>query len=191
MKNIVSHIILTLLCLILFSVLYPLAITGIALFAPNNGQGETVVINGKIKGFQKIGQSFTNDKYFWGRPSAVNYNAAGSGGSNKGPSNPEYIREVLSRIDSFLVHHPYLHKKDIPAEMVTASGSGLDPHISPKSAFIQIKRIARNRNIPEQKLTNFVNGFIQKPFMGLFGTSTVNVLQLNVALDNLKQQDER
>lgn len=186
MKNIYSNIRLTILCLVFFSVLYPLAITGIAFFAPNNGKGETIKVNGKIVGFKNIGQSFTDDKYFWGRPSAVNYNAAGSGGSNKGTCNPDYLNEVQMRIDSFLIHHPYLQKQDIPSEMVTASGSGLDPHISPKSALIQVKRIAKNRNISEQKLVNFVNGFMQKPFLDLFGTSTVNILELNIALDNLK-----
>jgi potassium-transporting ATPase KdpC subunit len=186
MKNIFSQITLTFLCLVLFSVLYPLAVTGIAQFATNNGKGEIIKVNGNIVGFQKVGQSFTCDNYFWGRPSAVNYNSAGSGGSNKGPSNPDYLKEVQLRIDTFLVHHPYLQKKNIPAEMVTASGSGLDPNISSESALIQVKRISINRNISESKLINFVNGFIQRPFLGLFGTSTVNVLQLNVALDNLK-----
>ena len=186
MKNIFSQITLTFLCLVLFSVLYPLAVTGIAQFAPNNGKGEIIKVNGNIVGFQKVGQSFSSNKYFWGRPSAVNYNAAGSGGSNKCTSNPDYLIEVQARIDSFLVYHSYLQKHDIPAEMVTASGSGLDPNISPKSALIQVKRIAVNRNLSEQKLTNFVNTFIQKPFMGIFGTPTVNVLQLNVALDNYK-----
>lgn len=185
MKNIFSQIILTVLCLIFFSVLYPLAITGIAKFAPNKGKGEIIEKNNKTIGYKNVGQFFSNDKYFWGRPSAINYNAAGSGGSNKGPSNPEYLKEVQARIDSFLVHHPYLQKQDIPAEMVTASGSGLDPNISPKSALIQVKRIAENRQISELKLTNFVNSFVQKPFMGIFGTSTINVLQLNVALDDL------
>ena len=186
MKNIFSAIKLTFLCLILFSVLYPFLIWGIAKTSPNKGKGETHEVNGKTVGFKLVGQSFTNDNYFWGRPSAVNYNAAGSGGSNKGPSNPDYLKDVQVRIDSFLVHHPYLTKKDIPSEMVTASGSGLDPHISPNAAFIQVKRISKARNISEIKLTELVEQQIQKPLLGIFGTSTVNVLQLNIELDKLK-----
>ncbi len=186
MKNIFSMIKLTVLCLILFSVIYPLAITGIAKFAPNHGKGETLEVNGKIVGYQKIGQSFTKEKYFWGRPSAVNYNAAGSGGSNKGPSNPDYLKDVQSRIDSFLVHHPYLTKKEVPAEMVTASGSGLDPHISPQAAMVQVKRIVKARNIPEDKIRNLVQAHIENPLLGMFGPPKVNVLQLNIALDLVK-----
>ncbi len=186
MKNIFSAIILTVLCLIFFSILYPLAITGIAKFATNKGKGETIEVDGKIVGFQKVGQSFTNETYFWGRPSAVNYNAAGSGGSNKGPSNPDYLKDVQIRIDTFMSKHPYLKSVDIPVEMVTASGSGLDPHISPKAAFIQVKRIARARNITEGKVTALVENNIKTPLLGLWGTSTVNVLELNIALDKLK-----
>ena len=186
MKNIFSAIKLTFLSLILFSVLYPFLIWGIAKTAPNKGKGETLEVNGKTVGFKLVGQSFTNDTYFWGRPSAVNYNAAGSGGSNKGASNPDYLKDVQVRIDSFLVHHPYLTKKEIPSEMVTASGSGLDPHISPNAALIQVKRIAKARNISENKITELVEQQIQKPLLGIFGTSTVNVLQLNIELDKLK-----
>ena len=186
MKNILSAIKLTFLSLILFSVLYPFLIWGIAKASPNNGKGETLEVNGKTVGFKLVGQSFTNDTYFWGRPSAVNNNAAGSGGSNKGASNPDYLKDVQVRIDSFMVHHPYLSKNEIPSEMVTASGSGLDPHISPKSALIQVKRISKARNISENKLTELVEQNIQKPLLGIFGTSTVNVLQLNIELDKLK-----
>ena len=182
MKNIFPAIKLTVLCLIFFSILYTLAILGIAQLSPNKGKGEIVEVNGKTIGFKKLGQSFTEDKYFWGRPSAVNYNAAGSCGSNKGTANPGYLEEVNIRIDSFLVHHPYLSKKDIPSEMVTASGSGLDPDISPDAALIQVKRIAKIRNISEEKLAALVNSFATKPVLG---TPTVNVLELNVALDKI------
>lgn len=186
MKNIFSAIKLTFLCLILFSVLYPFLIWRIAKASPNKGKGETLEVNGKVVGFKLIGQSFTNDKYFWGRPSAVNYNAAGSGGSNKGASNSDYLKDVQIKVDRFLVHHPYLTKKEIPSEMVTASGSGLDPHISPNAALIQVKRISKTRNISEKEITQLVERNIQKPLFGIFGTQTVNVLQLNIELDNLK-----
>ena len=186
MKNILSAIKFTVVCIILFAVIYPLIISAVAHLTPYNGKGNTLEVNGKIVGFQNVGQSFTDTKYFWGRPSAVNYNAAGSGGSNKGPSNPEYLKDVQARIDSFLVYHPYLKKRQIPSEMVTASGSGLDPDISPLSAMIQVKRVARKRNISEDKIIDLVNKQTQTPLFGLFGPPKVNVLELNIALDNLK-----
>ena len=186
MKNILSALKITLLCLLLFVVIYPLLITGIAQFAPNKGKGEIIEIGGKKIGFQKVGQAFTLDKYFNSRPSAVGYNAAGSGGSNKGPSNPTYLAEVQARIDTFLVHNPTVKKVDIPSELVTASGSGLDPNISPKAALIQVERIAKVRNLPTEKLTKLVENQIQKPILGMFGMPMVNLLELNIALDQLK-----
>jgi len=186
MKNIFSAIKLTLLCLLFFSVLYPLAITGIAQFAPCKGKGETIEMNGKMVGFQKVGQSFTKNNYFWSRPSAVNYNAASGGGSNKGPSNPDHLKDVQIKVDRLLVHHPYLTKQDVPTEMVTASGSGLDPHISPNAAAVQVKRVAKARNISESPITQLVEKYTQKPLLGLFGPPVVNVLELNIALDRLK-----
>ena len=174
---------LTFLCLVLFAVLYPLAFLGIAQFAPNKGKVQFVEKNGKIVGAENIGQKFTEDRYFYSRPSAVNYNAAGSGGSNKGPSNPDYLKDVQARIDTFLVHNPNVQKADIPAELVTASGSGLDPHISPQAAMIQIDRISKIRNLPKDKLIQLVENQTNKPLLGVFGTETVNVLKLNIALN--------
>lgn len=172
--------------IVLCAVLYPLLIAGIGKATPGGGKGETVSVNGKIVGYEKIGQKFTDDKYFWGRPSAVDYNAAGSAGSNKGPSNPDYLQTVKDRIDSFLVHNPGIKKEEIPAEMVTASGSGLDPDISPAGAYIQVKRIAAVRNLPEEKIKALVEGHIQKPLAGILGPLKVNVLKLNIALDTQK-----
>jgi potassium-transporting ATPase KdpC subunit len=186
MKNILSALKITLLCLVLFVVIYPLLITGIAQFAPNNGKGEIIEIIGQKVGFQKVGQAFTLDKYFNSRPSAVAYNAAGSGGSNKGPSNPTYLAEVQARIDTFLVHNPTVKKENIPSELVTASGSGLDPNLSPKAAMIQVERIAKVRNISIEKVENLIENHIQKPYFGLFGMPMVNLLELNIALDQLK-----
>ncbi|MBL7722931.1 MAG: K(+)-transporting ATPase subunit C [Chitinophagaceae bacterium] len=185
-KDLLISLKLTLLMIILCAVLYPLLIAGIGKATPGGGKGETVSVNGKVVGYEKIGQKFTDDKYFWGRPSAVDYNAAGSAGSNKGPSNPDYLQIVKDRIDSFLVHNPGVKKEEIPAEMVTASGSGLDPDISPAGAYIQVKRIASIRNLPEEKVKALVEEHIQKPLAGMLGPSKVNVLKLNVALDNLK-----
>jgi K+-transporting ATPase ATPase C chain len=184
MKNIFSILKLTLLMVVLFAVIYPMAIFGIAQFAPNKGRGETIYVNGKVVGYQKIGQKFDKSNYFWGRPSAVDYNAAGSGGSNKGPSNADYLALVQKRIDTFLIVHSYLKKGEIPADMVTASGSGLDPNISPEGALIQVKRVAKERKLSEEKVKALVENKINKPTLA--GTSMVNVLELNVALDALK-----
>ncbi|OXA77037.1 K+-transporting ATPase ATPase C chain [Flavobacterium aquidurense] len=183
MKNIFSLLKLTLLTLILFAVIYPLAIYGIAQFAPNQGKGETISINGKVVGYQKIGQKFDKSNYFWGRPSAVDYNAAGSAGSNKGPSNADYLALVQKRIDTLLLVHPYLKKWEIPSDMVTASGSGLDPNISPQGALIQVKRVAKERKLAEDKVKALVESKINT---AVVGPETVNVLELNMALDALR-----
>jgi potassium-transporting ATPase KdpC subunit len=171
---------LTLAMLVLCCVIYFGIVTLIGKLAPRNGAGETVQVNGKIVGYANIGQKFTADKYFWGRPSAVDYNAAGSAGSNKAASNPDYLKTVQERIDSFLVHNPGITKEQIPAEMVTASGSGLDPDISPAAAYIQVKRIARVRNLDESVVRSLVDKQIEK---GMLGPDKINVLKLNVALD--------
>lgn len=184
MKNTFSIIKLTVLMVVLLAVIYPLAIYGIAQLAPNSGKGETISVNGKVVGYQKIGQKFDKSNYFWGRPSAVDYNAAGSAGSNKGPSNADYLALVQKRIDTLLLVHPYLKKSDIPADMVTASGSGLDPNISPEGALMQVKRVAKERKLSEDKVKKMVESKINKS--SVVGTSIVNVLELNVALDELK-----
>jgi len=183
MKTIFSLLKLTVFTLILFAVIYPLAIYGIAQIAPNQGKGETISVNGKVVGYQKIGQKFDKSNYFWGRPSAVDYNAAGSAGSNKGPSNTEYLALVQKRIDTLLLVHPYLKKSDIPADMVTASGSGLDPNVSPQGALIQVKRIAKERHLDEAKVKALVESKINS---AVVGPETVNVLELNVALDEIR-----
>ena len=184
MKNIFSILKFTLFMVVLLAVIYPMAIFGIAQLAPNKGKGETITVKGKVVGYQKIGQKFDKSIYFWGRPSAVDYNAAGSGGSNKGPSNSDYLALVQKRIDTFLITHPYLKKSEIPADMVTASGSGLDPNISPQGALIQVKRVAKERSLSEEKVQALVQAKINTP--AVIGTATVNVLELNVALDELK-----
>jgi K+-transporting ATPase ATPase C chain len=184
MKKIIAIVTFTILTVILFGALYPAVIWGIAQFAPNNGKGETLSVKGKVVGYQKIGQKFDKTNYFWGRPSAVDYNAAGSAGSNKGPSNADYLDQVQKRIDTFLIAHPYLKKSDIPSDMVTASGSGLDPNISPQGALIQVKRVAQARKLSEDKVKDLVGKMSNKPTV--MGTETVNILELNIALDQLK-----
>jgi potassium-transporting ATPase KdpC subunit len=181
-KNLLISIKLTIVMVILCAVLYPLLIAGIGKATPGGGKGKTLSVNGKVVGYELVGQKFSDDKYFWGRPSAVDYNAAGSAGSNKGPSNPDYLQVVQDRIDTFLVHNPGVKKEEIPADLVTASGSGLDPHISPASAYVQIKRIATVRGIAEDKVRSLVDHHIDKTILG---PSVVNVLKLNIALDDL------
>ncbi|MEL1242486.1 K(+)-transporting ATPase subunit C [Flavobacterium flavipallidum] len=188
MKNIFSILKLTLVLLCLLAVIYPLSIYGLAQFAPNQGKGETLSVNGKVIGYQKIGQKFNQSNYFWGRPSAVDYNAGASGGSNKGPANKEYLALVQKRIDTFLLIHPYLKKSEIPSDIVTASGSGLDPNISQQAALIQVKRIAKERNLAEAKVKALVESKINKAIMG---PETVNVLELNVALDELSLKNTK
>ena len=110
----------------------------------NKGNAEVLELNGKVVGAANVGQNFTEDIYFWGRPSCAGngYDASSSAGSNKALSNEEYLSEVKARIDTFLVHHPYLTREEVPTEMVTASASGLDPDISPKAAYAQVQRVA-------------------------------------------------
>lgn len=178
---------LTLILLVICAGLYPLAIAAIGKLSPGNGDGEIVRYKGRVVGFANVGQKFTKDQYFWSRPSAVDYNAAGSGGSNKGPSNPDYLnKDVQSRIDTFLKHNPTVKKENIPAELVTASGSGLDPDLSPAGAKIQAARVAKARGLSEQQVLALVDTHTEKPLLGLFGPAKVNVLKLNVALDELK-----
>ncbi|MCI1267570.1 MAG: K(+)-transporting ATPase subunit C [Saprospiraceae bacterium] len=183
--NIFPAIKLTLVCLVFFMGIYTLAVYGIAQFTTNKGKGEIITQNGKTY-YTNIGQSFTDDKYFYSRPSAVGYNAAGSGGSNKGPSNPDYLAEVQARIDTFLVHNPEVKKSEIPSDLVTASGSGLDPNISLAAASVQVKRLAKIRNITEQNLIQLIEQHTEKSLLGIFGPEKINVLKLNLALDQLK-----
>ena len=176
---------LTLVNLIVFMGFYTMLIWGFAQAAPAKGLGETFSLNGKVIGYKSEGQNFSNDSFFNSRPSAVNYNAAGSGGSNKGPSNPDYLKAVQDRIDTFLLHNPAITKEKIPAELVTASGSGLDPDLSPEGAYVQVNRISRIRNIGAEKIRNLITNEVQRPLLGLFGPGKVNILHLNLELNKL------
>lgn len=182
-KYILQSIRLTLVLMVLLCIIYPLAIAFAGKFSRGEGGGEKVTRDGKVVGYALIGQSFTNPEYFWGRPSAVGYNAAGSAGSNNGPSNPDYLKDVENRIDTLLKYHPGLNRSDIPADLVTASGSGLDPDISVDAANIQIKRVAAYRKVDEKQLKDLIERNTQKPLLGLFGPASVNVLRLNLELE--------
>lgn len=172
-----TAVMLVLCCVVYFAIVY---LIGKA--APSGGDGEKILVNGKVVGYSRIGQKFTEDRYFWGRPSAIDYNSAGSAGSNKGPLNPDYLKLVQDRIDSFLVHNPRVSREQIPAEMVTASGSGLDPHISPASGYIQVARVARTRSVDAAQVKALVDEQIES---NPFGPDVINVLKLNIALDSL------
>ena len=184
MKNLWISIKITLaMCVVLF-VGYVLVLRLVAWVAsPNDGEAPVVTYNGKVVGAANVGQVFTDSVYFWGRPSNVDYNGGGSGGSNKGTNNPEYLAQVEERIDAFLAAHPYLSREEVPAEMVTASGSGLDPDISVRGAEVQIRRVAASRGMSEDAVRKIVEASVERPWLGLFGTYKVNVLKLNVALD--------
>ena len=177
---------LTFVSVVFFAGVYTVFILAIARIAPNHGLGETLSVNGRVVGYSLEGQNFSLDKYFWSRPSAVGYNAAGSGGSNKGPSNPDYLKDVQAKTDTFLAHDPGIKKEDIPSELVTYSGGGLDPDLSPAGALVQVRRVAAARGIAEDKLNDLVGRLTEKPLLGIFGPPAVNVLKLNIALDNLK-----
>jgi len=185
-KYILQSIRLTAVLMVLLCVIYPLVVAFAGGFSKGKGGGERVMKDGQVVGYAVLGQSFTKPQYFWGRPSAVGYNAAGSAGSNKGPSNEDYLKEVNGRVDTLLKYHPYLKRSDIPADMVTASGSGLDPDISVEGATIQIKRVAAVRKLDEKQVASLVSQTVKGPVLGLFGPSTVNVLELNLALDKIK-----
>ena len=183
--NFVPAIRLTLFCALFFSGIYTLSIYGIAQFSPNKGNGEIVTVNGKNHHIN-VAQKFTLDKYFWPRPSAVDYNAAGSGGSNKGTTNPEYLAQVELRIDTFLLKNPGIKRSEIPSDIVTASGSGIDPDISVQAAKVQSKRIAAARHISEDRIIKLIQANIKAPLFGVLGTERINVLAVNIALDKLQ-----
>ena len=164
-----------------------MVIAGIGKFTPGQGDGVTVTYKGKVVGYANIGQKFTQDKYFWSRPSAANFQADAGAGSNKGPSNADYLKDVKARIDTFVKHNPGVSRAEIPAELVTASGSGLDPDLSPAGAKIQIARIAKVRGLSLALVNNIVESNTEAPFLGMFGPAKVNVLKINVALDELKK----
>jgi len=150
MKNLWISVKITLAMCLLLGVGYVLVLRGVsALAGPNGGQAETLTLDGRVVGAANVGQQFTGGRYFWGRPSAVDYNGGGSGGSNKATTNPEYLADVEQRVQDFLAAHPYLSRGEVPSEMVTASGSGLDPDISPRGAQVQVRRVAAARGLDE------------------------------------------
>ena len=174
---------------VLTGLLYPLVVTGIAqLVFPHQANGSLIVQNGQIVGSTLIGQQFTDPKYFWGRLSATGpypYNAAASSGSNLGPTNPALLDEVKGRIAAIKAADPS-NTQPIPVDLVTSSGSGLDPDISVAAALYQLPRVARLRGLSESALRTLVDQYTHGRQLGFLGELRVNVLQLNLALDALK-----
>ena len=171
---------------VLVGILYPLAVTGAAqaLF-PGQAAGSLVFKEGKPVGSDLIGQNFSDPGHFWGRPSATTpmpFNAQGSGGSNLGPLNPALVAAVRARVAALRAADPG-NTAPVPVDLVTASASGLDPHISPAAARYQVARVARARGLPPEQVAALVEGRIEPATLGVVGEPVVNVLRLNLALD--------
>jgi K+-transporting ATPase ATPase C chain len=176
---------------ILTGIIYPLAVTGLVqLIFPSQANGSIMVKNGKAVGSALIGQPFDDPKYFWGRLSATApfpYNSASSSGSNLAQSNPALVEQAKARISALRDADPQATAL-VPADLATASGSGLDPHSSPASAEYQIQRVARNRGIDEAKVRALIAAYTESRQFGVLGEPTVNVLRLNLALDDLGEE---
>ena len=173
---------------VLTGVLYPLAVTGLgqALF-PDQANGSLLLREGRPVGSRLIGQSFSDPAHFWGRPSATGpmaYNAGASSGSNQGPLNPALTEAVKARIAALHEADPD-QKAPVPVDLVTASASGLDPHISPAAAAYQLPRVARARHLDPARLQALVEQHTERPLISALGEARVNVLTLNLALDAL------
>jgi len=169
---------------------YPLAVTGIAQVAfPAAADGSLIVQGGKPVGSELIGQPFADPKHFWSRPSATSpmpYNAANSSGSNQGPSNPALADAVKGRIEALRAADPG-NSAPVPVDLVTASASGLDPHISRAAADYQVARVARVRGLPVERVQALVEQHTEQPLLGFIGEPRVHVLRLNLALDGLRR----
>ena len=180
-----SFVLLTLIT----GVLYPLSVTGIAkVFFRNQAEGSLIVKDGKAIGSELIGQSFDAPQYLWGRPSATSpvFNASSSSGSNYGPMHADYLKAVGDRAKALKDADPS-HQAHVPVDLVTASGSGLDPQISLAGAYYQVSRIAQIRGVPEDQIKKIIGKNTQGRFLGLLGEPAVNVLKVNLDLDEVKK----
>lgn len=182
-KNVRISLVLLLIC----GLIYPLSMTGLAqAIMPKQAEGSLITdANGTVIGSELIGQTFSSPRYFHGRISSVENNAAGSGSNNYAPSNPALKERVEKDITAFLQANPGVKREQIPADLLTNSASGLDPHISPQAALVQVPRIAKERGISAERIEKLIGEQTDGPSLRLFGESRVNVLKLNLALDQL------
>ena len=189
MRALIVSIKMVIVLTVLTGFIYPLAVTGLAMVVfPHQAQGSLVTRGGKVVGSELIGQNFAAPNYFHSRPSAAGdkgYDASNSGGSNLGPTNKTLISAVQQRIKDTVEANPGTTADQIPSDLVTTSGSGLDPEISPAAADFQVARIAKTRGISEEEVRLLVSQNTRGRYLGLLGESGVNVLMLNLALDRL------
>jgi K+-transporting ATPase ATPase C chain len=175
---------------VLTGIIYPLVMTGLAQVSfPSKANGSLIKKDGKIIGSELIGQKFDSSIYFWSRPSAIDYNPIPSGASNLGPTSDKLKKQVAERRILFAAKNSVADTSAIPKEMIFASASGLDPHISPEAALLQLKRVAIARNLDEtqkQKVQQLIKNKTEEPQYFLFGEQRINVFELNLALDNIR-----
>ncbi|MPM59330.1 Potassium-transporting ATPase KdpC subunit [bioreactor metagenome] len=198
LKGLKKPLLITVAMLLICGLAYPLVLTGISqLIFPNQANGSLIKVDGQAVGSMLIGQDFTDSRFMKCRPSAVNYNTytqeakesgdyagPGSGSNNYAPTNPALVERVEADITEFLAANPSVTKEDIPTDLLTASGSGLDPHISPASASIQIPALVESTGLSEETLESIVNENTKGKFLGIFGEETVNVLLVNLDIAN-------
>lgn len=200
LHNTKRAVLVTVVLMIICGLIYPLVLTGISkVIFPRQAEGSLITVDGKVVGAETIGQEFTEDYYMWGRPSAYHYNTytedengnlvysdgtefagVSSGSNNYAPTNEALTERVESDMEKFLERNPEVKAEDIPTDLLTASGSGLDPHISPESAQIQIPRIAEASGLSEEKVEEIVSEHTEGKLLGVFGEETVNVLMVNL-----------
>jgi potassium-transporting ATPase KdpC subunit len=186
MKLLIQSILLTIVFTVLTGVIYPLVITGVSQVAfRNQANGSLIERDGKIVGSELLAQQFTGEKYFWPRPSAASYATVPSGASNLGPTSQALQSNVTANAAAFRTAHKLAADAPVPADMVFTSASGLDPHISPESARLQVARVAAARSMAVDQVKTLVEKFVEPPQWGIFGEARVNVLRLNLALDDI------